>query len=373
MKRNDKRSILILGIIVLISVLNFFIPDIFSNGKHLILLGVIIGLLYFLLGINLGRNSNDIKVTRNILIYIIGYYVLIYLAGFFIGFARTVYNYTVSNLVLNIIPSILGIIAIEIIRGEIITKTNKSKIVLVLSCLTFILLDISISFNAYNLYFQSSLYQFIGLLVMGSITNNILMTIIHMRTDKYPAMIYRFAIETMEFVLLVVPDLGVYLKSVLMIVLPILVSLMVINMDKKVQDNPRHTRVISKVYIVIIVLLMGLVLINSGLLRYQTLVIGSDSMYPYIKTGDVVLIDQNTNHRNYKTGDILAFKYDNKIVVHRIISKERRDGEIYYRTKGDNNDQADLIFISQKLMKGKVLFRIKYIGLPSIWLNDLFN
>ena len=373
MKTSQKKSLLIIGIIFLTSLLNFFIPDIYSDGKHLILLGVIIGLLWYLLGINFSRNSNDIKISRNILIYVIGYYVITYFIGFFIGFARTIYNYTLSNLTLNIIPSILTIIAVEIIRGELIHKTNKNKLVVILTCILFIIFEVSINFTAYDLYIQSSLYQFIGLLVITSITNNILMTIIHLRTDKYPAMIYRFLIETMTFILLIVPDLGPYLQSVALILLPILISIMMVNMDKKIQSGPAVSKRTKRVYLILVVVLVLMVLLNSGFFKYQTLVIGSNSMYPYIEKGDVVFVEQTQNHDRFKVGDSLVFKYDNKIIVHRIVLKEKREGEIYYKTKGDNNDQEDLVFISKKQIKGKVLFRIKYIGLPSVWLNDLFN
>ena len=373
MKTSQKKSLFIIGIIFLASLLNFFIPSIFSDGKHLIFLGVVIGLIWYLLGINFSRNTNDLKIARNILIYVIGYYVVIYFIGFIIGFARTIYNYTLSNLTLNIIPSILNIVAVEIIRGELIHKTNKNKLVVVLSCILFILFEISVNFTAYDLYIQSSLYQFIGLLVITSITSNILMTIIHLRTDKYPAMIYRFAIETMVYILLIVPDLGPYLQSVALILLPVLISIMIVNMDKKVQSGPKDNKKTKKLYLIIVSILVIMVLLNSGFFKYQTLVIGSNSMFPYIEVGDVVLVEQTKDHSRFKVGDSLVFKYDNKIVVHRIVLKEQREGEIYYKTKGDNNDQEDLVFISKEQIKGKVLFRIKYIGLPSVWLNDLFK
>lgn len=373
MKTSQKKSLLIIGIIFLTSLLNFFVPSIFDDLRYLILLGAMICLVWYLLGINFKRNTNDKKITRNILIYIIAYYVIIYFAGFFIGFARNIYNYTISNLTLNILPSILTIVAVEIIRGELINKTNKNKLVIIFSIITFTIFEISMNFTAYNLYIQSSLYQFIGLLVMTSISSNILMTIIHTKTDKYPAMIYRFFMETSAFILLVEPDLGPYLKSVFLILLPILISMMLINMEKRVQDSPKNTIRSKKSYYIIIAILIIFVLINSGILKYQTLVIGSNSMYPYMERGDVVFIENTKDNNKLHKGDILVFRYDNKIVVHRITLKTKRNNKIYYKTKGDNNKKEDLAFLSSEQIKGKVLFRIKYIGLPTVWLSDLFK
>lgn len=357
----------------LFSILNFFIPSVFNGGKYLILLGAVLGVLYYLLGVDFSRKSNDLKILRNILIYVAMYYLVTYLSGLMLGFTKTIYSYSWSNLTINIIPSILCIVAVEIIRGELIFKTNKDKLILTLSCITFILFEVSIYFAAYNLSVQESLYQFFGILIVPSIAKNILMTIIHSRTDKYPAIIYRLSMETMEFLLLIEPSTGPYIKSVLLILLPILIGLMMINMEKKVQTSPGKSKKNKRTYLILIAILLFIVLINSGYLRYQSLVIGSNSMKNYMEKGDVILVDQQPDINKINKGDIIAFHYDNKIVVHRVILKEKRDGAFYFRTKGDNNEKEDAIFISKNMIKGKLLGRIKYIGLPSVWLSELFN
>ena len=322
------------------------------------------------MGVDFSRKSNDLLVLRNILIYVITYYFVLYLSGLFIGFVWSIYGYTVSNLTVNIIPSILTIIAVEIIRGELIYKTNKSKLIIVLSCIMFILFEIS---AAYNLSLQENLYAFIGILVIPSIAKNILMSIVHVRTDKYPAIVYRLLMETVVFILPFEPNTGPYIKSVLLILLPILIALMVLNMEKKVQTAPEQAKKSRISNIILVAVLLFIVLINSGLLKYQTLVIGSNSMKDYIEKGDVVVVDQTDDPRAFKVGDILAFHYDKKIIVHRIVLKENRDGQYYYKTKGDNNEKEDAVFISKSMVKGKVLFRIKYIGLPTVWLSELFS
>lgn len=373
MRTSQKKALLIISILALFSILNFFIPYVFTGGKYLILLGAILGILYYLIGVDFSRKSNDTKVLRNILIYVISYYILIYLSGLFIGFVRTIYNYTLSNFTVNIIPSILSIIAVEIIRGELIYKTNKDKLIVFLSCIVFILFEVSISFNAYDLSVQSDIYEFFGLLIVPSIAKNILMAIVHSRTDKYPGIIYRLSMETLTYLILIQPNTGPYLKSVVLILLPVLIGMMVINMDRKVQNSPGTEKKGKKTYFILITLLLLIVLVNSGLLKYQSLVIGSNSMKDYMEKGDVVLIVQTNDPKQLNKGDILAFHYDNKVVVHRIILKLNREGEIYYRTKGDNNEKEDAVYITRSMVKGKVLFRVKYIGLPSVWLSELFN
>lgn len=373
MRTSQKKALIIIGIMTLFSIINFFIPSVFMGGKYLILLGTVLGVLYYLMGVDFSRRSNDMIILRNILIYVISYYLIIYLAGLYLGFSKTIYSYSFTNLTVNIIPSILTIIAVEIIRGELIYKTNNSKLIIVLSCITFALFEVSIDFAAYDLYIKDNLYQFIGLLVLPSIAKNILMSVIHSKTDKYPAMVYRFSMETVGFLLWIEPSTGPYIKSVLLILLPILIGLMILSIDKKVKTSPETSKKNTHVYSILTAILLLIVLINSGLVRYQSLVIGSNSMKDYMEKGDVILIEQTKNHEKYNVGDIMAFYYDGKIIVHRIVLKEKRDGSIYYKTKGDNNNKEDAAYITENMIKGKVLFRIKFIGLPSVWLSELFK
>ena len=375
MKTSHKKALLILLIIALVSAANFFFPVIFNNNKHLILIGFVLGILYFLLGINLKRNANDKKVLRNILIYVLIYYLFIYLLGLITGFVRTIYNYNLTNLIYNIIPSILTIIGVELIRGELIRKSNKSKLINILSCITFVLFEISLSFNGYNLTYKDSIYQFIGLTVIVSISRNILMTIIHSKTDYIPAIVYRLLMETAMFILLIQPDLGPYLNSVGLILLPGLIGIMILNMNKTIKDSPEKTKKNNRFYLALVCILLILVLLNSGLIKYQTLVIGSNSMKNFMEKGDIVLIEhlEKDERYNVKVGEILVYKYDGKIICHRVTKRLERSEQIYYKTKGDNNEKEDAIIISRDQVIGKILLRVKYIGLPSVWLSELFN
>ena len=77
--------------------------------------------------------------------------------------------------------------------------------------------------------------------------------------------------------------------------------------------------------------------------------------------------------KEVKVGDILIFRYDNKIIAHRIYKIMERDNNRYYVTKGDNNSQADSGSINNSSVIGTAKYRIKNVGLPSIWLNEMFD
>ena len=110
------------------------------------------------------------------------------------------------------------------------------------------------------------------------------------------------------------------------------------------------------VFYVVTGILIILVLLNSGFMKYQTLVIGSNSMYPYMARGDVILIEKKKGEEINKleVGDILVFRYDGKIIAHRIQKVIEKKSGNYFVTKGDNNNQPDSSVISEEKVIGIV-------------------
>ena len=374
MKNSVKKCLIIEILLGISALLNFIFPSVFNNDKQIIFLAMALLIIFFSLGIDLKRDANDKTILRNILIYVFVYYILIYLAGLFIGFARTIYSYTFSNLINNIIPLFITIVLVEIIRNQLIKKTDKSKIILVTSAILFVIFEASVNFHAYKLTVKDDIYKYIGLVVLASITKNILMTVLNTKTDFIPGAVYRLIMEELIYVVIIVPNLGPYLESVALIILPVLISFMIINLQKKL-SKPKDKKRLNKIYILVTAILLVLVLLNSGLIKYQIMVIGSNSMKEYMEKGDVILLERlNGPEKNsVQKGEILVFRYDGKIITHRVTKREERPEQVYYRTKGDNNNQEDNTLIDNEKVVGKVLFRIKSVGLPSIWLSELFD
>lgn len=89
---------------------------------------------------------------------------------------------------------------------------------------------------------------------------------------------------------------------------------------------------------------------------YTILEVVSDSMYPTIKKGDLIIID--TKEKDYKSNDIITFYDENKsLVTHRLISIEKEK----IQTKGDNNDSLDNRLPIKNIV-GKYQFKITGLG-----------
>ena len=96
-------------------------------------------------------------------------------------------------------------------------------------------------------------------------------------------------------------------------------------------------------------------------------------MSPNINRGDVVIVKKNNDYDNINIGDIIVYKYHNVIVVHRLANKVKVDNEYYFYSKGDANKEVDNYIIEQDMIIGTTNFKIPYIGMPTVWLNSLWE
>ena len=178
-----------------------------------------------------------------------------------------------------------------------------------------------------------------------------------------------------HYLIPIVPNANEYITSVVEFIIPILYCYKVYTFFKKEHDEEvertykkKHiTALLSSLIIVGI-----LVYLTSGYFHYWAIAIASGSMSPKINKGDVVIIEKiEDNFDNLKKGNIIAFKYENIVVVHRIIKIVNEDDEYYFYTKGDANVKEDNFAITEDMIIGIVNHKIPFIGKPTVWLNEL--
>ena len=375
MKDSVKKLLFIELFMIIVVLSTFFQPILFKDYRYLIFLTIMGFLSYFFIGIDTTRMPDSKKILKNTAVVLLIYFFITYFLGFFIGFSKTIYSFGFTNLVKNIIPTITIIVVCELLRYQIIKKSNNNKLVIILSFLIFVMLDMSIGLHNYDLSVKDDIYEFIGIVSMGSIAKNILMTTYAIRGDYFDAFVYRFVMELYIFIVPVIPGFSVYIDSILGIIVPVITCFVIINMKEKTIIKPKNRRRNNIIFFTVLFTLSFLVLLNSGLFKYQTIVIGSNSMKPKIAKGDVVLVERlnDKEKKELKVGDILIFKNQNKIISHRIYNIIERNNERYYVTKGDYNEKPDAGATDNKNVIGVVRLRFKKIGLISVWLNELFK
>jgi signal peptidase I len=78
------------------------------------------------------------------------------------------------------------------------------------------------------------------------------------------------------------------------------------------------------------------------------------SMYPSIKSGSVIFIEPFEQGTEPVAGEIIAWKRDTGIVVHRLISVYKQKGQKYFVTRGDSSLMEDEPVLFEQIA-GKVV------------------
>ena len=332
-------------------------------------------MLIFALGFEKDKSLYRIDTIQLTIIYTVVFIIASYLFGLIVGFARTPYNLSLIGIVKNVVPFITLIILQELVRYEIISKSKGNKWLIVFITCLFILFDISLSYKTYDFSTLTGIYNVIGVSVIPIILDNLLLTFLCYRTGYKAPIIYRILSGLYVFIIPIIPNLGIYESSVVSVLLPLVVFIRVnslmIKSDLSVLRRKRAK--ISIITILLVLISLFLFFLNTGILKYKTVVIVSESMEPRIKIGDIVVIDKLEDISNLKEGDIIAFNSEGKIIVHRIVKIYSYNEKIYIKTKGDNNNSEDPTAIQKKDVIGIAKVIIPKIGYPSVWLNDLWN
>ena len=67
------------------------------------------------------------------------------------------------------------------------------------------------------------------------------------------------------------------------------------------------------------------------------------------------------------------FVYNDIKTIHRVVEIKNINGEVRYYTKGDANEDYDTGYRLIEDIEGLVRIKIKYIGIPTLWVRSLFD
>ena len=149
----------------------------------------------------------------------------------------------------------------------------------------------------------------------------------------------------------------------------------------------RISKIISTAIFVVLVLLILLILFyifrvnyltkndRLGEVKFNMYTILTQSMYPTIEAGDVIVTYRNPNDK-YNDGDIITFVSESNaglVITHRIKNVYDVNGEYSYQTQGDNNNTSDSEIVKGKNVIGQVKLRIPKVGYAQQFLTSKFG
>lgn len=101
----------------------------------------------------------------------------------------------------------------------------------------------------------------------------------------------------------------------------------------------------------------------------------TDSMYPDIKSGDIIIC-HTVDAADVEVGDVISF-FDpagkgTAIVTHKVIEKYESDGKLFFRTKGINNNTEDTLPVpAEKIVAEYTGIRIPGAGNIALFMQTV--
>lgn len=306
--------------------------------------------------------------------------ILYYLFGIIIGYAESNNYLTLYGLTVFIIPTILKIVFKEHLRNSFLTKSGNNKFLIIYTTLLFILIDVLSALSMLKTANMHDIFLFITLVLLPSININIFSTYINIKVGYIPVIIYLLIFSLYQYIVPIVPDPNEYLKAIIDFVLPIFMLFKlrknIIKYSDEEQEIDRNYNKSTIILLIIpIMLIIIIIYLVSGYFKYYALAIASGSMRPVFDRGSVVITEQvNDKYNNYnklKEGEIIAYRTEKDIIVHRLIRIVNTGDEVFYYTKGDANNEEDDFLIKKENIIGIVRFKIPYVGYPTVWFSEI--
>lgn len=378
MKKNTKviyiSELILLGYLILFI---SFINKISYSDKNLSTIVVLLLILVILLAFlgfkrdkNYLRGSSARIVTASLMTFML----IIYGLGIVLGFTKGYLYYSIYEFIKNVGLVLIINVEIELIRYSIAKNSFKNKKGLIIFTILSSILNILLEINLGTLSTSEDKFVFLSTIIFPILAEETLCSYMAYKISLLPCLIYKLVIKLYIYLLPIIPDLGDYIYSVVNIMLPFalysILNKIVIRYEKEKQELRKVSRAVFTIPIMISFIV--LVILVSGIFKYKMIAIASNSMAPTYRRGDAIIYEK-VNVSELEVGDVLAFQKDNIVVTHRIVKIWKQGNEYYFTTKGDNNNTEDIFQPKESNALGKVRFIFKYIGYPTVLINELFG
>lgn len=377
---NIYKKFLLLIIFAIYLVFPFFTVP-FNSKLHLYLISPLMWIIlalgsYFLLTKTTRKFNFEKYNIRNIVLTGSLVFIIIYFSsGIFLGFSHSPYNRSFFGFLKNFWIVLFVPLIHEIAReGFISSVKNKSKwFVLITVTLFFALSELEIS--NLNSIFDSrlSLVTFLLEDLALAIVSSSFLTYLSFKEGFMSALLYKLPISIAFIATPVFPANADILMTLMQIIIPIAIYLKVEDLSDyrnvfEKQEKVSTGEKIANLAYLSIIFFLGL--FGLGFLPYYPVVILSDSMYPGIKRGDIV-VSKKTTIKDVYVDDIIVYDLDNVFIIHRVEEIKFKASNTYLVTKGDNNRNPDSRLVTGNQVQAKVHFTIPKLGFPTILIREL--
>ncbi len=307
---------------------------------------------------------------------------LFYLLGLlFYKFSNQMVLFNFKTLINLIIPYAIIIVSSEVLRYTFLSQDGTIRIRNIsrdysktLAFIISFLVDLIIYIGVYDLTKLDDFLAIVGFISFASISCNLYYNYYSKRFGMLGIIIYRLITVLYVYIIPIIPNMYIYFRSFLRMLYPYLMYLLMENTYGKTNFVEPYKARKKNVLLIsaLIIFMTSLTMLISCEFKYGILVIGSESMTGSINKGDAIIY-KRYDDENIKIGQIIVFDYNDLKLVHRVVNIETVNGEVRYYTKGDINKNNDIEYRTKDDIVGISKLKIKYIGIPTLWLHELFQ
>lgn len=368
-------------IMIIYFVLTFFLERIIGNviGYIIPMVLLVISLyIHFTEGDNHGRFPRNKEYIKKMIIIMLLYVIIYFFLGILFGFTKSPYSHNIIILLKNIWRIIIPVIMLEYIRSFTVCTNSNNKFIIITFTLLLFVIELNLNTFIKNISISEDTFKYVSQTVIPLFATEMLCTYLCLKGSYKLSLPYRIALNAITIFSPVFPDIDWFASGIIGVLFPATIFLLY-KYDYQKKNRRISRRDLKKqnpiVYVPIFIILIIFGAFMLGLFKYEPIAIVSNSMDPVFNRGDVVILRKvnKTNLNKLKKYDIIIYSIDKQLVAHRIINIKEEKEELYFKTKGDANISSDLKWVKENQIVGKYEFHIKYVGYPSVWLNDIFK
>lgn len=325
----------------------------------------------------LGRNTENKRLKKPIIQYTITaslVYIITYMvSGLFVTFGKNPFATHLLGFLTNLWIFGVAIVAREYIRYKLINNVydkDKTKIAILIS-IVYVIVDIEFNRFIGMPVAPVTVTKYISQSVLPSIAKNVLFSYAAIYCSYIPAVIYEMTTHLYLWLSPILPNSPWVMTAIIDTVIPIILFLYIRYTKNKLDIFRTRENIINsdpRQIIPLVVLIILAIWFALGIFPIKPVAIASASMEKALCVGDVSMI-KKCGPNDVNVGDIIEYQMEGYTVVHRIVQKTQRNGEFYFITQGDNNNSPDAFEVTEEQLIGKVIFKIRYLGYPAIWLH----
>ena len=376
-ERESKYKVIITLLIILALFVEILvIPKFFSDYSSI--LNLVIWIIIAIISQNLENQHNNFKskkeTLKTVFIIISIYLFFYYASGLFLGFAKNVYTNSLKNIIINFIMYIAIIPFQEYTRSRIVNNTRNNFIYFLI---TVALILANINYSNLSNYFStgSTTFEYLAGTIYPLIIESVLCTFLVKKGSYVISLMFLLPLKCADIFIPIVPNMDWFIKVSYISALVIIVYYFA-NYEYKIfverftrkeikKDDPKKS-------IPSVIFVMLFTFFVAGILPIKPVALLSNSMFPNVKRGDVVIVKKlkHEDLRNLCIGDVVEYKIDNISIVHRIVDIHKSsNGEYIFITKGDANRSEDSPVTEEQII-GIAKHYIPHVGYPSVWFSE---